>query len=268
MEAPVPGQPCPPGASAATRQLNIPKGPKKRARTRTTQIQMGQPPTTASPRSPGGSASRQATATALQGQQTHRRRLEEVNQSAAVLRRSRGNWIVTQFDLLVLESHQGVPLHLVRAAAAAFPHERRSAVHLPAADDWRCGHFSALERARALWEGYSLVFLTNSDVMITPLASHRLETLVTDRAHSKAAFFVTQWRRTANAYNTDAFLFRPTQWLLAQPCWAETRASALHSGPTTMASTARKRNQAGAQSCFVPMAHILALAEARHRVAP
>ena len=74
LEAPVPGQPCPPGASAATRQLNIPKGPKKRARTRTTQIQMGQPPTTASPRSPGGSASRQATATALQGQQTHRRR--------------------------------------------------------------------------------------------------------------------------------------------------------------------------------------------------
>lgn len=135
--------------------------------------------------------------------------IEEVNQSAAVLRRSRGNWIVTQFDLLVLESHQEVPLHLVRAAAAAFPHERRSAVHLPAADDWRCGHFSALERARAHWEDYSLVFLTNSDVMITPLASHRLETLVTDRANSKAAFFVTQWRRTANAYNTDAFLFRP-----------------------------------------------------------
>ena len=74
LEAPVPGQPCPPGASAATRQLNIPKGPKKRARTRTTQIQMGQPPTTASPRSPGGSARRQATATALQGQKTHRRR--------------------------------------------------------------------------------------------------------------------------------------------------------------------------------------------------
>ena len=55
--------------------------------------------------------------------------LEEVNQSAAVLRRSRGNWIVTQFDLLVLESHQGVPLHLVRAAAAAFP--CISFLHLP-----------------------------------------------------------------------------------------------------------------------------------------
>jgi hypothetical protein len=65
LEAPALGQLCLRSASAVTRWFKIPKGPKKRARTRTAQTQMVQPPTTASPRSPGGSARRQATTTAL-----------------------------------------------------------------------------------------------------------------------------------------------------------------------------------------------------------
>ena len=73
-ETPLPGQYCPRSASAVTRQMKIPKGPKKRARTRMTQIQMGLAPTMAATQNPGGATWRLAIATALQGQQTHRRR--------------------------------------------------------------------------------------------------------------------------------------------------------------------------------------------------
>ena len=74
-EAPFLGQHCHRSASAETRSLKLPKGPKKRARTIMTHIQIDLPPTTASPQTPGGSTKSQAIAMALQGQQTPYRRL-------------------------------------------------------------------------------------------------------------------------------------------------------------------------------------------------
>ena len=142
--------------------------------------------------------------------------LEDVRRSAAVLRHSLGRWLVTNFDVLVVESHSAVALDTVQAAAASFPHEHKESIHVPLADDWRCGHFSALELAQEHWKRYELVFLVNADVRLLPYASRALRMHVGDPKHSNAAFFVTRWRDNANAYNTDAFLFRPTAVLTVQ----------------------------------------------------
>ena len=132
-----------------------------------------------------------------------------IRRNAAILGLSRDMWLVTNFSLLVVESHQNATLKETREAAAAFPHKRATVVLLPSKDDHQCGHFITLNAASELWRSFDLVLHINVDTVLTPAANLFLRAHVEDTRHADAAFLVTGWRGHTNAYNTDTFLFRP-----------------------------------------------------------
>ena len=132
-----------------------------------------------------------------------------IRRNAAILGLSRDMWLVTNFSLLVVESHRNATLKETREAAAAFPHKRATVVLLPSKDDHQCGHFITLNAASKLWRSFDLVLHINVDTVLTPAANIFLRAHVEDAHHADAAFLVTSWRSHINAYNTDTFLFRP-----------------------------------------------------------
>lgn len=132
-----------------------------------------------------------------------------LRRNAAILGFSKNMWLVTNFSLLIVESHRGATLEETREAAAAFPHTRAKVVLLPAKDDHQCGHFIALNASSELWRSFDLVLHINADTVLTPAANVFLRAHVEDTHHADAAFLVTGWRGHTNAYNTDTFLFRP-----------------------------------------------------------
>ena len=118
-------------------------------------------------------------------------------------------WLVTDFSLLVVDSHPNTTHEDVWNAATTFPHNRVEVVRRPANPDYTCGHFHTLNATSELWRSFDLVLHINVDVVLTPDTNKLLRAHVEDERHTDAAFIVTAWRGYANAYNTDVFLFRP-----------------------------------------------------------
>jgi hypothetical protein len=97
----------------------IPKGLKKRARTRTAQTQMVQPPTTASPRSPGGSARRQVDRSErglLERITTTPGRIRSATGNGAAPAGARGTCTCASRQTNHLEAKRASPLKITRAA--------------------------------------------------------------------------------------------------------------------------------------------------------
>lgn len=118
-------------------------------------------------------------------------------------------WLVTDFSLLVVDSHPNTTHEDVWDAATTFPHNRVEVARRPASPDYDCGHFHSLDATSELWRSFDLVLHINADVVLTPDANKLLRAHVQDELHSNAAFIVTMWHSYTNAYNTDVFLFRP-----------------------------------------------------------